>query len=136
MQFLKKRVPSFEGCSDIFGVALILKILSFPSTSFFPLAPDPPFSAFLQCFADHIRKELDCFPPEKRSEVVILFSAHSLPMSVSKNILSDDLVAEDFSVCNMDPSFYHVLNSKISDLTWCSFNLIHFLRPNNDSFRL
>ncbi|GAB5579523.1 ferrochelatase [Prionailurus iriomotensis] len=34
------------------------------------------------CFADHIVKELDHFPPEKRSEVVILFSAHSLPMSV------------------------------------------------------
>ncbi|MBW01195.1 Ferrochelatase, mitochondrial, partial [Eschrichtius robustus] len=34
------------------------------------------------CFADHILKELDHFPLEKRREVVILFSAHSLPMSV------------------------------------------------------
>ena len=49
---------------------------------------------FPQCFADHILKELDHFPPEKRREVVILFSAHSLPMSVSKNILLDDSAVE------------------------------------------
>lgn len=36
-----------------------------------------------QCFADHIQKELNLFPPDKRKDVVILFSAHSLPMSVS-----------------------------------------------------
>ncbi|XP_040435593.1 ferrochelatase, mitochondrial isoform X1 [Falco naumanni] len=34
------------------------------------------------CFTDHIQKELNLFPPEKRKDVVILFSAHSLPMSV------------------------------------------------------
>nr|XP_015217331.1 PREDICTED: ferrochelatase, mitochondrial [Lepisosteus oculatus] len=33
-------------------------------------------------FAEHIKKELDAFPAEKRDDVVILFSAHSLPMSV------------------------------------------------------
>ncbi|CAO2594282.1 Ferrochelatase, mitochondrial [Lemmus lemmus] len=53
---------------------------SFPSLLF--SLPSPPFLGFLQCFADHILKELDHFPREKRSEVVILFSAHSLPMSV------------------------------------------------------
>lgn len=42
----------------------------------------PTHPLLIQCFADHIKKELDRFPPEKRSEVVILFSAHSLPMSV------------------------------------------------------
>nr|XP_008259619.2 ferrochelatase, mitochondrial isoform X3 [Oryctolagus cuniculus] len=42
----------------------------------------PTHPLLIQCFADHILKELDRFPPEKRSEVVILFSAHSLPMSV------------------------------------------------------
>ncbi|XP_036100091.1 ferrochelatase, mitochondrial isoform X3 [Molossus molossus] len=42
----------------------------------------PTHPLLIQCFADHIRKELDHFPPEKKSEVVILFSAHSLPMSV------------------------------------------------------
>ncbi|XP_050624021.1 ferrochelatase, mitochondrial isoform X6 [Macaca thibetana thibetana] len=42
----------------------------------------PTHHLLIQCFADHILKELDHFPLEKRSEVVILFSAHSLPMSV------------------------------------------------------
>uniref|UniRef100_A0A9L0J5Z4 Ferrochelatase n=1 Tax=Equus asinus TaxID=9793 RepID=A0A9L0J5Z4_EQUAS len=42
----------------------------------------PTHPLLIQCFADHILKELDHFPHEKRSEVVILFSAHSLPMSV------------------------------------------------------
>lgn len=37
----------------------------------------------LQCFADNIQKELGLFPPDARKDVVILFSAHSLPMSVS-----------------------------------------------------
>ncbi|XP_070131836.1 ferrochelatase, mitochondrial isoform X1 [Equus przewalskii] len=41
----------------------------------------PTHPLLIQCFADHILKELDHFPHEKRSEVVILFSAHSLPMS-------------------------------------------------------
>uniref|UniRef100_A0A1I8JVS6 Ferrochelatase n=1 Tax=Anopheles quadriannulatus TaxID=34691 RepID=A0A1I8JVS6_ANOQN len=31
-------------------------------------------------FADNIRKELDKFPAEKRKDVVLLFSAHSLPL--------------------------------------------------------
>uniref|UniRef100_A0A8C6GJV9 Ferrochelatase n=1 Tax=Mus spicilegus TaxID=10103 RepID=A0A8C6GJV9_MUSSI len=42
----------------------------------------PTHPLLIQCFADHILKELNRFPEEKRSEVVILFSAHSLPMSV------------------------------------------------------
>nr|AAA80530.1 ferrochelatase [Mus musculus] len=42
----------------------------------------PTHPLLIQCFADHILKELNHFPEEKRSEVVILFSAHSLPMSV------------------------------------------------------
>lgn len=84
LQFFKKRVPISEGCSEIFGVALIFKRLSFLSISSLPLPSDPLFWVFPQCFADHILKELDNFPLEKRSEVVILFSAHSLPMSVSK----------------------------------------------------
>lgn len=39
-----------------------------------------PFLA--KCFADNIRKELEQFPEEKRKDVFILFSAHSLPMRV------------------------------------------------------
>lgn len=41
------------------------------------------FLVFFQCFAEHVRNELEKFPLEKRDDVVILFSAHSLPMSVS-----------------------------------------------------
>lgn len=37
----------------------------------------------VQCFAEHVQNELLKFPEEKRDDVVILFSAHSLPMAVS-----------------------------------------------------
>ena len=37
----------------------------------------------IQTFADNIRKQLDTFPEEKRSRVVLLFSAHSIPQYVS-----------------------------------------------------
>ncbi|XP_063815711.1 ferrochelatase, mitochondrial isoform X1 [Pseudophryne corroboree] len=42
----------------------------------------PTHPLLIQCFADHIQKELSMFPVEKRGDVVILFSAHSLPMAV------------------------------------------------------
>ncbi|XP_069043473.1 ferrochelatase, mitochondrial [Lepisosteus oculatus] len=42
----------------------------------------PTHPLLIECFAEHIKKELDAFPAEKRDDVVILFSAHSLPMSV------------------------------------------------------
>ncbi|XP_018100041.1 ferrochelatase, mitochondrial-like isoform X2 [Xenopus laevis] len=42
----------------------------------------PTHPLLIQCFADHIQKELNMFPADKRGDVVILFSAHSLPMSV------------------------------------------------------
>lgn len=83
-----------EDYPEIFGIALVFEMLpSFPPLPF--SLPSPPFLGFLQCFADHILKELDHFPREKRSEVVILFSAHSLPMSVSKNVLLGDLAVKD-----------------------------------------
>jgi len=37
---------------------------------------------FIQAFVENIRNELNKFPANVRNEVVILFSAHSLPMSV------------------------------------------------------
>jgi ferrochelatase len=37
----------------------------------------------IDAFADNIRKELMHFTPEERSKVVLLFSAHSLPLCVS-----------------------------------------------------
>ncbi|XP_063997839.1 ferrochelatase, mitochondrial isoform X4 [Pogoniulus pusillus] len=42
----------------------------------------PTHPLLIQCFSDHIEKELQLFPADKRQDVVILFSAHSLPMSV------------------------------------------------------
>ncbi|XP_066987531.1 LOW QUALITY PROTEIN: ferrochelatase, mitochondrial [Macrobrachium rosenbergii] len=34
----------------------------------------------VKCFAENIQKELDQFPEEKRKDVFVLFSAHSLPL--------------------------------------------------------
>ncbi|KAM8828644.1 ferrochelatase, mitochondrial isoform 1-T1 [Spinachia spinachia] len=42
----------------------------------------PTHPLLVQCFADHVRNELRKFPEDKRDDVVILFSAHSLPMAV------------------------------------------------------
>ncbi|KAJ3604820.1 hypothetical protein NHX12_026872 [Muraenolepis orangiensis] len=42
----------------------------------------PTHPLLVECFADHIRNELLKFPEDKRDDVVILFSAHSLPMAV------------------------------------------------------
>ncbi|KAL0963242.1 hypothetical protein UPYG_G00351590 [Umbra pygmaea] len=42
----------------------------------------PTHPLLVECFAQHVLKELQKFPPEKREDVVILFSAHSLPLSV------------------------------------------------------
>lgn len=42
----------------------------------------PTHPLLVECFAEHIRNELEKFPEDKREDVVILFSAHSLPMAV------------------------------------------------------
>ncbi|XP_046870766.1 ferrochelatase, mitochondrial isoform X2 [Hypomesus transpacificus] len=42
----------------------------------------PTHPLLVECFAEHVLNELQKFPPEKRDDVVILFSAHSLPMAV------------------------------------------------------
>lgn len=90
LQFFKKRVPVSEGYQEISVTALIWNTFSFLPTLLFPPPSHLPFLLSPQCFADHIVKELDRFPPEKRREVVILFSAHSLPMSVSKRVSLDE----------------------------------------------
>uniref|UniRef100_A0A8C5LUH8 Ferrochelatase n=1 Tax=Leptobrachium leishanense TaxID=445787 RepID=A0A8C5LUH8_9ANUR len=42
----------------------------------------PTHPLLVQCFTDHINNELRTFPESVRGDVVILFSAHSLPMAV------------------------------------------------------
>ena len=42
----------------------------------------PTHKGLIQAFAQTITEELEKFPPEVKDDVVILFSAHSLPMSV------------------------------------------------------
>ncbi|XP_075885398.1 ferrochelatase, mitochondrial [Nelusetta ayraudi] len=42
----------------------------------------PTHPLLVECFAEHVQNELLKFPEDKRDDVVILFSAHSLPMAV------------------------------------------------------
>ncbi|XP_071008057.1 ferrochelatase, mitochondrial isoform X2 [Oncorhynchus clarkii lewisi] len=42
----------------------------------------PTHPLLVECFSQHVLNELQKFPSEKRDDVVILFSAHSLPLSV------------------------------------------------------
>ena len=44
------------------------------------------FSSGQQAVTDNVKAELDKFPAEVRDEVVILFSAHSLPMKVKSGV--------------------------------------------------
>ena len=41
----------------------------------------------VKCFAENIKTQLEKFPAEKRKDVFILFSAHSLPLRVSLVLL-------------------------------------------------
>ncbi|XP_039319761.1 ferrochelatase, mitochondrial isoform X4 [Saimiri boliviensis] len=83
----------------------------------------PTHRLLIQCFADHILKELDHFPLEKRSEVVILFSAHSLPMSVVNRgdpypqevSATVQKVMERLGYCN---PFRLVWQSKVGPMPW------------------
>lgn len=42
----------------------------------------PTHRGLVEVFARHIENSLETYPPEDRAKVVLLFSAHSLPMSV------------------------------------------------------
>ena len=42
----------------------------------------PTNNGLIEAFVDLIKKEINSFPESKRDEIVLLFSAHSLPMSV------------------------------------------------------
>uniref|UniRef100_A0A2P2I2L6 Ferrochelatase n=1 Tax=Hirondellea gigas TaxID=1518452 RepID=A0A2P2I2L6_9CRUS len=79
----------------------------------------------VRCFAENIRSELEKFPEDKRKEVFILFSAHSVPM---KQIDKGDpypseigatvqLVMKELDFCN---PFRLVWQSKVGPLPWLS----------------
>ncbi len=43
----------------------------------------PTHHGLIEAFVDLIKKEIELFPANKQNEIVILFSAHALPMSVN-----------------------------------------------------
>lgn len=74
-------------------------------------------------FADNIRKELDKFPTEKRKDVILLFSAHSLPLKAvnrgdaypSEVGASVQSVMQELKYCN---PYCLVWQSKVGPLPW------------------
>lgn len=74
-------------------------------------------------FADNIKKELDKFPENKRKDVVILFSAHSLPIRAvnrgdaypSEVGATVQKVMEELDYCN---PYCLVWQSKVGPLPW------------------
>lgn len=44
----------------------------------------PTHAGLVEAFAQNVIKALEAFPQDERKDVVILFSAHSLPLSVVK----------------------------------------------------
>ncbi|RXG53113.1 Ferrochelatase, mitochondrial [Armadillidium vulgare] len=79
----------------------------------------------IQCFADNIRKELQKFPEEKRKEVTILFSAHSLPLKQVEK--GDPYPAEVGTTVNLvmkelklSNPYRLVWQSKVGPLPWLS----------------
>uniref|UniRef100_A0A4W3I0H3 Ferrochelatase n=1 Tax=Callorhinchus milii TaxID=7868 RepID=A0A4W3I0H3_CALMI len=83
----------------------------------------PTHPLLIQCVADHVWQELDRFPAEKRADVVILFSAHSLPMSVVNRGdpypqevgATVQRVMETLNFCN---PYRLVWQSKVGPLPW------------------
>jgi len=77
----------------------------------------------IKTFANNIRKELEKFPVEKRSKVVLLFSAHSVPQYVmdrgdtypGEMGATVNLVMEELGHCN---PFRLVWQSKVGPLPW------------------
>lgn len=83
----------------------------------------PTHSGLVNAFVDVIQKELDRFPPEDRDDVVILFSAHSLPLKVvnrgdpypAEVASTVSRVMEKLGHCNQ---YRLVWQSKVGPLPW------------------
>lgn len=80
---------------------------------------------YVKSIAENVRKELDTFSPEKRKEVIILFSAHSLPQFVMNRGdpypaeigATVQLVMEQLNWCN---PYRVVWQSKVGFMPWLS----------------
>ncbi|KAK3095966.1 hypothetical protein FSP39_021399 [Pinctada imbricata] len=83
----------------------------------------PTHPGLVKAFAENIREELERFPEEKRNDVIILFSAHSLPLKavnrgdpypaeVGSTVLR---VMEELGHCN---PYRLVWQSKVGPLPW------------------
>jgi len=83
----------------------------------------PTHPLLIKTFADNIRKELATFPQDKRSKVVLLFSAHSVPQYVmdrgdpypSEMGATVNLVMQELGWCN---PYRLVWQSKVGPLPW------------------
>lgn len=83
----------------------------------------PTHPLLVKTFADNIKKELATFPPEKRSKVVLLFSAHSVPQYVmdrgdpypAEVGATVNLVMQELGFCN---PYRLVWQSKVGPLPW------------------
>lgn len=85
----------------------------------------PTHPGLVQAFAECVRSELDKFPDEFRDDVVILFSAHSLPLKVVNR--GDPYPAEVGATVNRvmealgnTHSYRLVWQSKVGPLPWLS----------------
>lgn len=83
----------------------------------------PTHPLLVKTFAENIRRELATFPPEIRSEVVLLFSAHSVPQYVMNRGdpypaevgATVHLVMQELGWCN---PYRLVWQSKVGPLPW------------------
>ncbi|KAL1418803.1 hypothetical protein MTO96_005509 [Rhipicephalus appendiculatus] len=83
----------------------------------------PVHDAITQAYADIIKKELEKFPEDVRQQVVLLFSAHSLPMKVVDrgDTYPSEVAATVVSIMsklNNSHSYRLVWQSKVGPMPW------------------
>lgn len=83
----------------------------------------PTHPLLIKTFAERIKDELKEFPPEKRNDVILLFSAHSIPLKTvnrgdsypSEVGASVNAVMQELNYCN---PYSLVWQSKVGPLPW------------------